>query len=160
MSTCYSTARICWNHAKCQAALYVIDAVVHMSVSSLTLVNHLSKWAFNRPLPHSTDTIHLHSHTRLQILLCSAQGCCHLLLKYIFGEYMGKKNLDKELGIKKPPICSDWFSILTVSCGLEDKLIPGDCLCCKKKPKFKGTCMLYNFITNGAWTAGGIQINK
>lgn len=85
LSTCNRTACICWNDAKCQAALYKIDGVVHMSVSPLTLVNHLSKGAFNRPLTHNTDTIHLHSHTLSQILLCAAQGCCHLLLKYIFG---------------------------------------------------------------------------
>lgn len=99
LSTCNRAACICWNDAKCQAALYKIDGVVHLSVS-LTLVNHLSKGAFNRPLTHNTDTIHLHSHS--QYLLSAAQGCCHLLLKNIFGNMCIQKYCqDKELGIKR-----------------------------------------------------------
>lgn len=73
-----------------QASLYMIDGVVHMSVSPLTLVNHLSKGAFNRPLTHNTDTIHLRSHTHSKILLCFAQACCHMLLKFTFGKYRNK----------------------------------------------------------------------
>ncbi len=100
LSTCNRPACIWRNYVKCQAALYTIDGVVHLSVSPLTLVNHLSKEAFNRPLTHNTDTIHLHSHTHSQFILFAAQGSWHLLLIYIW-EYVHKKYCqDKELGIK------------------------------------------------------------